>query len=403
MRTLGNILWHFPLLGFIRALAYLVSGCLCCLTVLLIPVGLGWFQLAKYYLLPFDRAIVTREELAMISGQPYKSDEFMSILNVIARILYFIPGCVAVVAAAVAMVGQFISLIGIPAGLVESRILRVYFNPVKKICVPREVEDHIKALKAQTVAAKYATPPAYRAPAQDASPACSPETGYRSDAQPGAPATDASMTDTRTTDAPATPENLLARTAGTLRGYTPGISLVAGVAVIYLFNLIYSLSPLLRLMDNAHLLPHTIGAGLMTVGLVSLASRSHGTNRIISAVLGIAVAVPALLMVIRSAGMHLGFDHTLYIILGIVGTVCSLAIAGMMIVGLAGTKNRLMQYGCALLLATAALEILCGFISPTLNYSPIRHILLLVAALAGWAFFTAAMYEESRRDNNTLR
>jgi len=41
MRTLGNILWHVPFLGFLSALGTFIIGGLLTITVVGAPIGLG--------------------------------------------------------------------------------------------------------------------------------------------------------------------------------------------------------------------------------------------------------------------------------------------------------------------------------------------------------------------------
>ena len=48
MRTLGNILWHFPFFGFVTALLAFLVGTLLTLLVIPAPIGLGLIQLSKF-------------------------------------------------------------------------------------------------------------------------------------------------------------------------------------------------------------------------------------------------------------------------------------------------------------------------------------------------------------------
>ena len=58
MSCLGNILW-FILGGFANALGWLVVGCLWCVTIIGIPIGLQCFKMAKLQLAPFGKEVVT--------------------------------------------------------------------------------------------------------------------------------------------------------------------------------------------------------------------------------------------------------------------------------------------------------------------------------------------------------
>ncbi len=56
MRILGNILWII-FGGLLSALGWVLAGCLWCVTVLGIPVGLQCFKLASISLNPFGKEV----------------------------------------------------------------------------------------------------------------------------------------------------------------------------------------------------------------------------------------------------------------------------------------------------------------------------------------------------------
>ena len=58
MSCLGNILW-FILGGFVNAIGWLLIGCLWCITIIGIPVGLQCFKMAKLQFAPFGKEVVT--------------------------------------------------------------------------------------------------------------------------------------------------------------------------------------------------------------------------------------------------------------------------------------------------------------------------------------------------------
>lgn len=57
MRFLGNVLW-FILGGFIGGLCWIIAGCLWCISVVGIPIGLQCFKFAKVAFCPFGKEIV---------------------------------------------------------------------------------------------------------------------------------------------------------------------------------------------------------------------------------------------------------------------------------------------------------------------------------------------------------
>ena len=58
--VIGNIIW-FILAGFWLAIANVVYGILCCITIIGIPFGLQCFKLASASLLPIGKKVVSNE------------------------------------------------------------------------------------------------------------------------------------------------------------------------------------------------------------------------------------------------------------------------------------------------------------------------------------------------------
>ena len=56
MRLIGNILW-IVFGGFLSALGWILAGCLWCVSIIGIPVGLQCFKLASISLNPFGKEI----------------------------------------------------------------------------------------------------------------------------------------------------------------------------------------------------------------------------------------------------------------------------------------------------------------------------------------------------------
>ncbi len=57
MSTIGNILW-FLFGGLLGGLAWVLAGCLWCITILGIPIGKQCFKMAKLSLMPFGASVV---------------------------------------------------------------------------------------------------------------------------------------------------------------------------------------------------------------------------------------------------------------------------------------------------------------------------------------------------------
>ncbi len=130
MRTLGNIIWHIPFLGFVTAFWTFVIGGVLTLTIVAAPIGLGLMQLAKFLLTPFSMQMVSRNTLNKKQNKLWKAYGF------IVRIIYFPIGLVLAIVTICQIVGLFISIVGIPTAIVLAKSLETYFNPVNKVCVP---------------------------------------------------------------------------------------------------------------------------------------------------------------------------------------------------------------------------------------------------------------------------
>ena len=83
MRTLGNILWHVPFLGFLSALGTFLIGGLLVITVIGAPLGLGLIQLSKFLLTPFSSAMISKKDLKADQNKLWQT------FGIIVRILYF--------------------------------------------------------------------------------------------------------------------------------------------------------------------------------------------------------------------------------------------------------------------------------------------------------------------------
>ena len=143
MRTLANIIWHFPFLGFLSAFTTFIIGGILVLTVVGSPIGLGLIQLSRFLLTPFSMAMVPKSDLNTKQNILWRS------FGIFIRILYFPFGLILAIINICQIVGLFISIIGIPVALVLAKSLGTYFNPVNKVCVPIEVQDEVNRRKAR--------------------------------------------------------------------------------------------------------------------------------------------------------------------------------------------------------------------------------------------------------------
>ena len=102
MRTIGNILW-FIFGGLLGGLAWVFAGCIWCITIIGIPVGLQCFKFATLAFWPFGKEIV------------YGNGMFSFLVNLI-WIVFF--GCI-----------WCITIVGIPFGKQFFKMARLSFMP----------------------------------------------------------------------------------------------------------------------------------------------------------------------------------------------------------------------------------------------------------------------------------
>lgn len=113
MRLLGNILWVL-LGGWLSALEWLVAGCIWCVTIVGIPLGMQCFKFAALSLCPFGKQILFQGGGASV------------LLNVIWTIFFGLPmaivngfcGCVL-----------YLTIIGIPFGKQYFKIAHLALSP----------------------------------------------------------------------------------------------------------------------------------------------------------------------------------------------------------------------------------------------------------------------------------
>ena len=67
MSLLGNILWLI-FGGFLSGISWIIAGCLCCITVIGIPLGLQCFKFASLAFCPFGKQFF---KLAKLSLMPF--------------------------------------------------------------------------------------------------------------------------------------------------------------------------------------------------------------------------------------------------------------------------------------------------------------------------------------------
>lgn len=154
MNTFLNVLWHFPFFGFILAILTAITGLLFCISIIGLPIGLGLLQFSLFLFWPHGYAMVSKSDLELLTEK--KRPLWWKIFALIIRIFYFPIGLIEAVVMSFFGLLEFISLIGIPQGLVTMKSISTYFNPVNKVRVPQAVADQIKEIKRERAIQRYA-------------------------------------------------------------------------------------------------------------------------------------------------------------------------------------------------------------------------------------------------------
>ncbi|WP_454043348.1 YccF domain-containing protein [Cellulosimicrobium sp. Marseille-Q8652] len=124
MKTLLNIIW-LVLAGFWLALGYVAAGIVCCVLVITIPFGIASFRIAGYALWPFGRTVVDKPTAGAWS----------TIGNVVWVIVAGIWLAIGHVLTAIPL---FVSIIGIPLGIANLKMIPVSLLPLGKEIVPTD-------------------------------------------------------------------------------------------------------------------------------------------------------------------------------------------------------------------------------------------------------------------------
>lgn len=145
MKTLGNILWYFPFFGFINAIVVWICAAIWAVTIVGLPIAQGLFEFGKFLLKPFGNEMVPQKILKGADESANKAwKTWGNILGIIWIVCF---GWWMAIFAVLQIAGLFISIIGIPVAIVMAKSIRVYLNPVGKICVPSLVKDEIEKAK----------------------------------------------------------------------------------------------------------------------------------------------------------------------------------------------------------------------------------------------------------------
>ncbi len=122
MRTLLNIIWLI-FAGFWLFVGYLVVGVVLCVLIITIPWGIASFRIGQYALWPFGREIISKPTSGVGS--------FLG--NVVWVIL---AGWWLALAHILSGIALCITIIGIPMGIADFKLVPVSLMPLGKEIVP---------------------------------------------------------------------------------------------------------------------------------------------------------------------------------------------------------------------------------------------------------------------------
>ncbi|MFK8016132.1 MAG: YccF domain-containing protein [Gammaproteobacteria bacterium] len=148
MRTLGNVLWHFPFLGFISAFVTFITGIILVALVITAPIGRGLVEFSKFLLAPYSRTMIKRKDM-----QSEKNGLWQKYEKVVA-ILWLPLGLILALVMAIQTGLVFLTIVSIPVAIVLAKSIGTYLNPVGKVCVDRMVAEEMQREKAKETLAQ---------------------------------------------------------------------------------------------------------------------------------------------------------------------------------------------------------------------------------------------------------
>lgn len=123
MNTVLNVIW-LVLSGFWLFLGYLVAGVIMCVLIVTIPWGIASFRIARYALWPFGREVV----------QKSTSGAWAFVGNVI---WFLLAGLWLAIGHVLSGVALCITIIGIPLGLADFKMIPISLAPLGKEIVDK--------------------------------------------------------------------------------------------------------------------------------------------------------------------------------------------------------------------------------------------------------------------------
>ncbi|MEV4169771.1 YccF domain-containing protein [Nonomuraea sp. NPDC049709] len=116
MRTILNVIW-LVFAGIWLAIGYALAGIICCILIITIPFGIASFRIAAYALWPFGRTVVR--------------DPGAGVFSLLGNIIWcVVAGIWLAIGHVVTSIPLFISIIGIPMGVANIKMIPVSLLPL---------------------------------------------------------------------------------------------------------------------------------------------------------------------------------------------------------------------------------------------------------------------------------
>jgi uncharacterized membrane protein YccF (DUF307 family) len=122
MRLILNIIW-LVFAGFWMAVGYAIAALICFILIITIPFGFASMRISMYVLWPFGRTVVKRQDAGVAAG----------IGNIIWLLLC---GWWLALGHLITGIALCITIIGIPLGLANFKLIPVSLLPLGKEIVP---------------------------------------------------------------------------------------------------------------------------------------------------------------------------------------------------------------------------------------------------------------------------
>lgn len=140
MAFIGNLLWLLFGGGLVLGLSWLLVGCIWCLTIVGIPIGIACFRIAGFAFLPFGKDLVPAE---------YVGEKRIAGTGLMNFLWCVCSGLWLAIAHVLTGLADCLTVIGIPFGLANFKIAIAAFAPLGKRAVSVDVAEAARSRAAK--------------------------------------------------------------------------------------------------------------------------------------------------------------------------------------------------------------------------------------------------------------